>query len=823
MKQYCIFCLVILVGLTGCSTSTSKSVEPGPRVMIIGVDGMSPDGIRQADTPHLDALMAGGAYSFTARAVLPSSSSPNWASMIMGAGPEQHGITSNDWEPDDFSIVPTAAGVGPIFPSIFDLLRQQQPDAVSAAIYDWGGFGRLYNKAAVTVDINADGPQAAADAAVQTLTDRQPTLTFVHLDHVDGAGHGFGHGTPQYYAAVEEADRLIGEILDGLEAAGLREETTIIVSADHGGRGKGHGGESMDEMQIPWIINGPGVVAGTVIDDPIDTFDTAATAAYVLGLGPPYAWIARPVYAALQNPRRPEPETPGIAGVEHVVVVGVDGMSPDGVQKARTPVLNRLLDEGAFSFEARAVLTTSSSQNWASMIMGAGPEQHGITSNDWERDTFLLEPTVAGPEELFPTIFSVLRSAEPDAYIASIYDWDGFGRLFQKTTVDADIDADGPQDAVDKARAQFKAHQPRLTFIHLDHVDHAGHAHGHGSDEYYASVEEADRLIGAVLDGLQDAGMADRTLLLISADHGGRGKGHGGESMDEVEIPWIAHGPGVVAGKVLSVPIDTYDTAATVLFALGVAPPPAWIARPVRAAFTRFHDDAEPLGIYVPEPRIKPVSGFFRAALPTVTMTVDDPDAVIRYTLDGSEPGASSPRYEGPIRITENTQVKACTFKGTTASTASEAAYRIVPPDQPRNVRYTYYEGSWNALPDFEQVQPLHTGSVYEFRVDGIEKKREDHFGLKLEGTIALEQTGEYTFYLTSDDGSKLYVDGVEVVDNDGDHGSITRQGTVDLEAGPHQIVVTYFENAGGEFLEVMYAGPGVEKQVLSFDKFLVP
>ena len=85
-------------------------------VVIIGCDGMSPDGIQKAKTPSMDSLMRRGAYTLRARGVMPTSSSPNWASMIMGAGPEQHGITSNGWRPDKFEIAPTAVGSGGIFP-----------------------------------------------------------------------------------------------------------------------------------------------------------------------------------------------------------------------------------------------------------------------------------------------------------------------------------------------------------------------------------------------------------------------------------------------------------------------------------------------------------------------------------------------------------------------------------------------------------------------------------------------------------------------------------------------------------------------------------
>src|SRR5690349_19942358 len=74
------------------------------------------------------------------------------------------------------------------------------------------------------------------------------------------------------------------------------------------------------------------------------------------------------------------------AGIEHVIVIGVDGLSPDGIRKAETPNIDRMVANGAVKWNVRTVLTSASSQNWASMIMGAGPEQHGIINNDWEMD-----------------------------------------------------------------------------------------------------------------------------------------------------------------------------------------------------------------------------------------------------------------------------------------------------------------------------------------------------------------------------------------------------------------------------------------------------
>ena len=271
---------------------------------------------------------------------------------------------------------------------------------------------------------------------------------------------------------------------------------------------------------------------------------------------------------------------------EHVVVIGVDGLSPDGIQKAPTPHLHQLMKVGASTLHARAVMPTVSSPNWASMIMGAGPEQHGVTTNDWEPNKFEIAPTAVGSGGMFPTIFSLLRSQRPTAKIACFHDWEGFSRLFDRKAADIVEHPKGPVQTTERAITYLKEKRPEFTFIHLDHVDGAGHDHGHGTPQYYQAVTEADRLIGLILEGLKDAGIAEQTIVLITADHGGKGKGHGGATMAEIEIPWILAGPGVAAGKELSIPVNTYDTAATIAYIFGLKTPECWIARPVVEAFT---------------------------------------------------------------------------------------------------------------------------------------------------------------------------------------------------------------------------------------------
>ncbi len=97
-------------------------------------------------------------------------------------------------------------------------------------------------------------------------------------------------------------------------------------------------------------------------------------------------------------------------------------------------------------------------------------------------------------------------------------------------------------------------------------------------------------------------------------------------------------------------------------------------------------------------------------------------------------------------------------------------------------------------------------------------KKQESHFGIQFLGNIEIKKSGTYTFYTTSDDGSMLYVDGQLVVNNDGDHGPMTKSGQIALKKGKYPFRVDYFENIGGELLKVEVEGPDLERSNLSFD-----
>ncbi len=128
-------------------------------------------------------------------------------------------------------------------------------------------------------------------------------------------------------------------------------------------------------------------------------------------------------------------------------------------------------------------------------------------------------------------------------------------------------------------------------------------------------------------------------------------------------------------------------------------------------------------------------------------------------------------------------------------------------------LNYSYYEGSWNSLPNFSGLAPLKTGTVTNFSL--APRNRNDQFAFRFTGYVQVPADGLYTFYTSSDDGSKLYIGNTLVVNNDGLHAARERAGTIRLRAGKHALTMTYFENSGSEALGVSYAGPGIAKRAI--------
>lgn len=282
-------------------------------------------------------------------------------------------------------------------------------------------------------------------------------------------------------------------------------------------------------------------------------------------------------------------------GIDHVIVIGIDGMSVEGLKKAVTPYMDELIKEGALCERVRTVQPSSSAPNWSSMLMGAGTEIHGITGNDWRIDDHKLKSVVVNEQGFFPTVLSVIRAQLPQAEIGMIYHWEGFGNLFEKELASIDKNCLTQEETALTMVEYIKEKKPLLLFSQLDDVDGAGHRYGHMTQGYLDAISRVDSLVGQILNAIKESGIENTTLIMVVSDHGGIDSGHGGTTHEEITVPFILKGKGIKTNYKIPTDIYMYDVAPTITYALGLAEPYAWRGKAIRCAFIGNEEPTDPL------------------------------------------------------------------------------------------------------------------------------------------------------------------------------------------------------------------------------------
>ncbi len=279
---------------------------------------------------------------------------------------------------------------------------------------------------------------------------------------------------------------------------------------------------------------------------------------------------------------------------EHVFVISFDGGKPAVIAESAMPVLKKLAAEGAVTWTAQTIFPSKTLPSHTSMLTGLSPAKHHVLWNNFEPERGVI---------LAPTMFSIARKADPKLGTAMFAGKMKFRHLLQPGSLDL-FDFKGPtQDAlasgteeIEKsvnpaqtvaasAAAYIKEKKPNLCFIHFADPDSAGHKSGWGSPEQKEAFKVSDQALGQVMRAIQSAGLAETTVVIISADHGGHDKTHGDNIPDDMNIPWIVWGQGVKKGFAITEPVTTYDSAATALWLLGVPLPAEFDGKPVQQAF----------------------------------------------------------------------------------------------------------------------------------------------------------------------------------------------------------------------------------------------
>ena len=154
------------------------------------------------------------------------------------------------------------------------------------------------------------------------------------------------------------------------------------------------------------------------------------------------------------------------------------------------------------------------------------------------------------------------------------------------------------------------------------------------------------------------------------------------------------------------------------------------------------------------------------------------------------------------------------------ALTAEQAGSAL----QQNGIQVDYFYPSANnvAIETLAKMTPKASGIVPQIVLNVPQRKQADRFALRFTGFIQVPRAGKYTFYANSDDGSRIYVGSRMVVNNDGNHGMVEKAGSIDLPAGSHPLIVTYFDNGGSDGLQIRWSGPGIKKQAIPANRLSV-
>lgn len=266
-----------------------------------------------------------------------------------------------------------------------------------------------------------------------------------------------------------------------------------------------------------------------------------------------------------------------------VVIVSWDGGKPSVIRQAvsegKLKTVKGLLAEGSYSWKAETIVPSSTLQSHTSMLTGLNYPRHGITWNTYRPE----EGTVK-----VKTIFEIAK--QENLRTAMVYSKEKFKHIAKPGTLDVEVYVRG--DAIEVAKAAIKVLKevkPNILFVHFSDPDSAGHGYGWGNEkegvkpspEYLASLQRCDEALGVIVNAIKHSGSLEKTLLIVTADHGGHNKTHGSADPEDVNIPWIAAGGLAARNGELNRQIKTMDTAATALAVFGIKVPEDWDGKPV--------------------------------------------------------------------------------------------------------------------------------------------------------------------------------------------------------------------------------------------------
>jgi hypothetical protein len=240
----------------------------------------------------------------------------------------------------------------------------------------------------------------------------------------------------------------------------------------------------------------------------------------------------------------------GQTGESRVLIIGMDGLRSDCLQAAETPAIDALIANGLFSPDALNNDITYSGPGWSAMLCGVWSDSHGVTNNNFMGSNF----------EGFPSFMNRLETENPNFNTHSICHWAPINDYILGADVDEALNVTTDAGVAEAAVAILQNGNPHALFLHFDDVDINGHGSGFNpqTPQYMSTIETTDGFVAEVISALtaRPNYTTENWLVLLSTDHGGIGLNHGGNSIEEETIFFIASGAAVSTNVILK---DTLD------------------------------------------------------------------------------------------------------------------------------------------------------------------------------------------------------------------------------------------------------------------------
>lgn len=264
------------------------------------------------------------------------------------------------------------------------------------------------------------------------------------------------------------------------------------------------------------------------------------------------------------------------AKIKRVIIITYDGMRGDAVIAAPMPNLMSMMRDGAYTTVARTINWSVTLPAHASMLSGLCQSKHGV---DWNDATYYKGYSLG------VDIYDQAHAAGLKTVM--IVNKEKLRQLAEPETTDVyklvyAVESTIMKTAIEEIPAGFD-----LMFIHFGSPDNRGHRYGWMSDSYLKALRNGDTALGLLLAALDEYGIRDSTLIIVTADHGGHDRNHQGTTDEDLLIPWVAYGAGITPGE-LTNPVSIMDTAPTVAYALELPSQDEWDGIPVYQAFGLF-------------------------------------------------------------------------------------------------------------------------------------------------------------------------------------------------------------------------------------------